>query len=400
MNNYPSTKRTNENIIISERNNPLWERILSFFFYALALGGSVLYFTNFESNLGYIIVGGFIFLLCEGILLFYAFQLSAITAVYFDLDNNQYKKVYDIGFAKLGFWKKLPFIEYISIEYHYGTYEAHLKFLDNNYQILFIADTYIDIFSIVYDTAKQIKVGMYDTVKNNQYWVDLTKDKNELLADIGLYVEPVKCTLPNDLKFKRNKRKITSVQEGQKSLFIRILSAMVFTLGTVYVIAFLLFCLSIYTNDNSYLLSFFSVKVLVVLGYLLVPVLLGNIYLKNLIAVVSVQYDKHHNIYRTVYNYGWVSKKENWKCLPEMDYASMFYNAVDGNYEVVLFDVHKKSINMFNGNPLGETFRLTYELAMLLHIEMLNATDWDNQYWVDLTRHKSDLYQELKNKNR
>lgn len=179
-----------ENIIISEKNNPLWERILAAFFYTISATGIIMFCLaliiepiNFD---GYLILGTFIFLLFEGIFLFYAFQLSKLSRVYFDLENNKYKRVYDIGFIKLGFWKTLPFIEYISISKFTGTYETHLKFLDDDEHIIFIADTYVEIFSIAYDTAKQINVGFYDEVNtNNAYWVDTTIAKKKFIKRLG-----------------------------------------------------------------------------------------------------------------------------------------------------------------------------------------------------------------------
>lgn len=388
-------------VIISEKNNPIGERILASFFYTISAAGIILFILGIM--IGRIpldfsfLISLFVFCLFEGIFLFYAFQLSKLGCVYFDLENNKYKKVYDFGFLKIGRWKKLPFIEYLSISRFSGTYETHLKFLDDEEHIIFIADTYQEIFSIAYDTAKQINVGFYDEVNpNTPYWVDKKQDKKSLLKGLGLYVEKPTCVLPSNNKFEiQNKKKII-VSEGQKALWKRAAAALFFTISLIYIVYFIAVIFEIlgyikFTTPALFYVLFY---------YLLVGVIAAVSYFNTLVTIIVIEFDLHHNCFRKIHNYGWFKRKKKWKCTPEIEYISLYYQERDSGYEVSLWDENNKALELFKGNNLGETFRLAYEVAHLHKVDLYNATDFNNSYWIDMELSKEELFQELIRKNK
>lgn len=389
------------NIIISEKNNALWERILAALFYTISIAGLLLFLLGiFIGRIpidSFFIISLFIFFLFEGIFLFYAFQLSKLSSIHFDLRNNKYKRVFDIGFIKIGFWKSLPFIEYISISKFTGTYETHLQFLDEEKHIIFIAATYSEIFSITYDTAKHVNIGFYDEVNpNNTYWVDTTKDKTALLKELGLFSEKPSCLLPSNSSFSIQDRKLTCISEGQKELWKRVAAALFYTISVVYIVYFIAVIFELLGYIEFSTPSLFRY----LFYYLLVAVIASVAYFNSLVTVVEIEFDVNHNCFRHIHNYGWIKRYKDWKCIPQVEYISLYYQESDTGYEVSLWSKNNKALELFKGNNLGETFRLAHEVAQLFKVDLYNATDFNNSYWVDMKLPKEELFQELIRRNR
>jgi hypothetical protein len=107
---------TTNDIIISERERPVWQRVLAvlaytlmFFFLGLMLFGVYHYpgrqgFKAFVSSFNFAF---FMFII--------GLRFSVVTSICFDMKGRRYKKQYRVGPVKAGRWEQLPDIEYVSV---------------------------------------------------------------------------------------------------------------------------------------------------------------------------------------------------------------------------------------------------------------------------------------------
>jgi len=105
-----------EDIITSERARPWWQKLL-----AIVLYGLMLFF------IGLMIYGAYHYPGSHGFRAFVssfncalftfvvALRFSVVTSVCFDMKDRRYKKQYKVGPVKVGRWKQLPDIEYVSV---------------------------------------------------------------------------------------------------------------------------------------------------------------------------------------------------------------------------------------------------------------------------------------------
>lgn len=169
------------NIIISEGNRPLWQIIIAALFYTLAFILLGMFFFGYEivfqeeidsqGDIGAVWTAGFC--ISQGIL------FSSVKHIFFDLTNKKYKEQYQVGPIKIGRWKTLPKIDYVSVfkqpkENGNYIFETNLWYQGNKHFNIY-ENLYLDpAFLMGESVAKTLEVKLLDaTEANNFKWVNL-----------------------------------------------------------------------------------------------------------------------------------------------------------------------------------------------------------------------------------
>ncbi|GGD18849.1 hypothetical protein [Hyunsoonleella pacifica] len=174
-----------DNLIVSENQRPLWQRILAalFFTVAIALLGYILYNANWtDKNLKSIghnfnIV---IYLIVAGIS--FSFQKS----VYINVEKSKFRATFEIGPIKLGQWKTINNYEYVSI-FHQPLadgekiYEVNLWYDRNKHWELYKRYDLKEAFIISYEISELLEVNILDaTVPNDYKWIEKKQQKKQV----------------------------------------------------------------------------------------------------------------------------------------------------------------------------------------------------------------------------
>lgn len=178
----------NKNIIVSEKQRPLWQRIIASFFFTsgIAFLAYALYKTNWnDDNLIYIghDIKSFIYIMSFGVM--FSFHKS----VYIDIIQSKFRATYEIGPVKFGQWKTINKYEYVSIfhqplEDGENIFEVNLWYDRNKHWELYEKYDYKEAFLIGYEISELLKIDILDaTIPNNYKWVDkkATKEKGEMI---------------------------------------------------------------------------------------------------------------------------------------------------------------------------------------------------------------------------
>ncbi|GAA4966393.1 hypothetical protein [Algibacter aquimarinus] len=166
-----------QNIIVSEKQRPLWQRILAALFFTAAI--AFLAYTLFTANWNddsLIYIGhnikSFIYLVGFGVV--FSFHKS----VYIDIKNSKFRSTIEIGPIKLGQWKIISNYEYVSI-FHQPIsngdkiFEVNLWYDRNKHWELYEKHDYKEAFLIGYKIAELLKIDILDaTIPNDYKWVD------------------------------------------------------------------------------------------------------------------------------------------------------------------------------------------------------------------------------------
>ncbi|MGB1270218.1 MAG: hypothetical protein ACPG45_10825 [Flavobacteriaceae bacterium] len=181
--------------------------------------------------------------------------------------------------------------------------------------------------------------------------------------------------------------KYVVVSEKQKPLINRIATSFVFTLLIGYLFFFAQIILS------SFDIHFLNVspKISYYAFYLLVPVIASTPYMISLSQVKQIYFDLENELYCEGLVFGLVKFRKKWKVLPKISYVSTFYQASDNDFEVVLWSDDNRNIDIFKSYDWVEIFYLGYKVAKELKVEMYDAIDRNNKYWVDLNKPIQEL---------
>ena len=170
-----------KNVIISEGQRPFWQVILATFFYTLATLLLAMFFFDYEpfseitvhrgSDFGLLYIG----MLCisQGIL------FSVVKHIHFDLGQKKIKEEHQVGPIKIGSWKNLPEILYVSIFRQPKSdgnfiYEVNLWYKKNKHFNIY-QNTHLDTIVLMgRNIAQTLKVDLWDaTVPQKEHWVKL-----------------------------------------------------------------------------------------------------------------------------------------------------------------------------------------------------------------------------------
>jgi hypothetical protein len=166
-----------ENIIVSEKLRPLWQRIIASLFFTAAIGYFIyimLYANWRDDNLLYIEhkLESVIYLITLGVA--FSFQKS----VYIDLKNSKFRSTFGIGPVKLGEWKKITSYEYISIFHEplidgNKIFEVNLWYDRNKHWELYEKYDFKEAFLIGVEISDILQIDLLDaTIPNNYKWID------------------------------------------------------------------------------------------------------------------------------------------------------------------------------------------------------------------------------------
>jgi len=108
--------KTTNDIIISERERPVWQSIVAGVCYVLMfmfLGLMVFGVYQYEGNQSFkAFTSSFN---CAVFMMVLGLRFSVVTSICFDMKERRYKKEYRVGPVRVGKWEQLPDIDYVSI---------------------------------------------------------------------------------------------------------------------------------------------------------------------------------------------------------------------------------------------------------------------------------------------
>lgn len=158
-----------DEVIISQGSRSLWHNIVAAFFYAVTIMCIVLLFFDFGYKINVV--------RCVEIAIFTgasAFYYSVVHSYYFDFKNNRYKFERAILFVKLGKWKTLPTLEYISVFKKNDIYEVNLWYEGNKHFNIYQVIGKEEALEVGEQLATSLQIDLLDaTVPNDSKWIEL-----------------------------------------------------------------------------------------------------------------------------------------------------------------------------------------------------------------------------------
>lgn len=169
----------NKNIIITEGGRPLWQTLLAAACYTLALLLLATFFFGYELFPKTGIDNRWNVKLCYSAIICAAqgVVFSSVKSIYFNLKDNTFKKEYSVGPIKVGSWKKLPNVAYVSVFRQLKkdgshTYEVNLWLTGNKSFTVYESSHMESTFAMGKNTASSLKVNLLDArVPNNYKWI-------------------------------------------------------------------------------------------------------------------------------------------------------------------------------------------------------------------------------------
>lgn len=167
----------NDLIIISERNRPYYQTILSALLFTAAVAYFIFYVYNAYWSDNTIRAIGYnfevvIYLFGAGVA--FSFQKS----IYINLKALQFRSTFEIGPIKLGKWKTVPNPQYVSIFKQplvdgNHIFEVNLWYQKNKHWELYEKHDYVEAYKIGFELAEELNIDLLDaTTPNNFKWVD------------------------------------------------------------------------------------------------------------------------------------------------------------------------------------------------------------------------------------
>jgi len=102
---------------------------------------------------------------------------SSVRSIYFNLKNNTFKKEYSVGPIRVGNWKKLPNVAYVSVFRQLKkdgshTYEVNLWLKGNKSFTVYESSHMESTFALGKNAARSLKVDLLDArVPNDYKWI-------------------------------------------------------------------------------------------------------------------------------------------------------------------------------------------------------------------------------------
>lgn len=174
--------KTTKDIIITEKNRPLWQSIIAFvsygimfFFIGLMLYGFYKYegkqeFKAFTSTFN-----------CAVFMFIVGLRFSVVTIVCFDMKLSRYKKEYRVGPVKAGQWRQLPTIEYVSVfrqavtlpgEDDGHVYNVNVWYGHNRHFTIYTKDDGKAAYDMALYISSRLKIDMLDATNPlSKIWI-------------------------------------------------------------------------------------------------------------------------------------------------------------------------------------------------------------------------------------
>ena len=180
-----------KDIIISEGNRPVWQVVIAAFLYTITVVTLITSIFDLEFFVGpdfklhssnYIRLSIFSFIM--------AVRFSTVKNILLDIKNKRYKTELAVGIFKMGKWKPLPNVEYISVFKQRtghdsngdGTndtvgeiYDVNVWYNTSKHFTIYSNFEFEPAFEMGKHIAVQLNVDLLDaSVPNDSKWVELT----------------------------------------------------------------------------------------------------------------------------------------------------------------------------------------------------------------------------------
>ena len=161
-------------IIITKEPQPIWKFVAGSFLYALSFT-MVCFIVNsyLEKSKNFYL---YLIFFSNVAYLFFAFGIyyTEEFTKYFDFNKMKYKEEIKVAFFKMGKWKNIPKIEYLSVFKGKEYYQVNLWCINNKKINIYAFSEMEPALNSAKDIAKLIKVKILDsTVKGKSKWLDL-----------------------------------------------------------------------------------------------------------------------------------------------------------------------------------------------------------------------------------
>lgn len=179
-----------KNVIISEGERPIWQLVIASLFYTLSIFIIAYYFYQFGSIIFIYpiraITATVPFLILAFCAMLVGLRFSMKNIMFFDLENRKFKDQYRVGPFKMGRWKLLPKLEYVSVfKNTRGFFEIniwyiqHKRYRERHFNIYNYIDEEDALESGFY-IANQLNIKLLDsTEKNNYKYLDMSELKEK-----------------------------------------------------------------------------------------------------------------------------------------------------------------------------------------------------------------------------
>jgi hypothetical protein len=177
----------------TEGKKPLWQIILAALFYTSFLIVFISIFIEIPieqfKHLHYLKPKGYAFFLSQTLIL--GLNFSIVKNIYFDLDIKKFKKEYSVGIIKIGKWKDLPEIDYVSLftvtsDNEPSRYDVNLWYKTNQHLTIYQTD-FINIeiaFHTSYEIAKKLEIDLLNATICPYEWMNLSLSYEDLFKQI------------------------------------------------------------------------------------------------------------------------------------------------------------------------------------------------------------------------
>ena len=169
-----------ESVIISEGERPIWQIIIASIFFTISIFFiSNIFISGIKSEAGLANSIRSIFLSIITFLM--GLKYSTKSIMFFDLKNKKYKNQYSVGPIKVGKWKELLLLEYVSVfKNGKGIFEINLWYKGNNHFNIYNYFDQEEAFEMGYYIANQLNIKLLDaTEKGNFEYLDMFKLKEK-----------------------------------------------------------------------------------------------------------------------------------------------------------------------------------------------------------------------------
>ena len=163
---------------ISEGKRPFWQILIAALFYIGALVSLYFFYETFSLEVSNKKIVAYFDIFELTIILFMAgISFSVVKDYQFDFKNNQYKIIHRVGPIKVGQWRTLKSLDYISVfKKNESKYLVNLWYNKNKHFNLSAQNKADTAIFMGKELAKKLKIELYDaTDPHNPKWVDNLK---------------------------------------------------------------------------------------------------------------------------------------------------------------------------------------------------------------------------------
>lgn len=174
-----------KNIIVSEKNKPLWQLLLASGCFTIALGLFIIIIYN--SNWSVKGARGIIHSL-EGVgsFIIAGIGFSVRKKVYIDLENSKFRPTFEVGPIKYGKWETINNYEYVSVfKQHLSNgetiFEVNIWYNTNKHLELYTNKSPLEALKMGFKLSEELDVDLLDaTDPHNKKWIDKEKWNEQL----------------------------------------------------------------------------------------------------------------------------------------------------------------------------------------------------------------------------